>query len=207
MPDSADLERALEEKNQEIAELRGQLEQETGRLNRLVELTGHLNSTLKLDELLELIMSSATELLKAETSSLFLLDEEAGELTVEVATGEPGRAVMQQRVPVGTGIAGWVVENDEAVVVDSPRDDSRFYQEIDSQTGFETRDMLAVPMRTKERTIGAIEVINRREGSFGEKDMSIATALANQAAVAIENARLYARLADGIVVSRLSYRL
>ncbi len=199
--------KALEEKDREIAALRSQLDQETGRLNRLVEISGALNSTLKLDELLELIMSSATELLNAETSSLFLVDEEAGELTVEVATGESGAAVKQHRVPIGTGIAGWVVDNGEPLVVDSPRDDSRFYGEIDSKTGFETRDILAVPMRTKERTIGAIEVINRRDGGLGDKDVSIASALANQAAVAIENTRLYARLADGIVASRLSYRL
>jgi len=207
MAESGDLGKALEERNREVAALRTQLDQETGRLNRLVELTGHLNSTLNVDDLLELIMSAATEVLNAETSSLFLLDEEAGELTVAVATGESGQAMKQQRVPIGTGIAGWVVENGEPLVVDAPREDSRFYQEIDTQTGFETRDILAVPMRTKERTIGAIEVINRREGGSDEKDLGIATALANQAAVAIENARLYARLADGIVASRLSYRL
>ena len=194
-------------REQENAELRKRLDEEVGRLNRLVEITGLLNSTLKLEDLLGLIMSSATELLDAETSSLFLLDETSGELTAEIATGEPGQAVEKQRVPAGSGIAGWVVANDEPAVVDEPKNDPRFYSEIDESTGFETRNMLAVPMRTKERVIGAIEVINRHSGSFAERDLQVASALASQAAIAIDNARLYARLADAVVTSRLSYRL
>jgi GAF domain-containing protein len=193
-------------KDQEIAELRRQLDEEVRRLSRLVAIAEELNSTLKLDELLTLIMNSAAELLDAETSSLLLLDDETGELTVEVATGAPGPAVERQRVPPGIGIAGWVVGNDEALVVDRPREDARFYGGIDEKSGFETRNMLAVPLRTKERVIGAVEVINKREGGFAEKDVTLATALANQAATAIDNARLYARLADAVVTSRLSYR-
>jgi len=196
-----------DERDQEIAELRRRLDEELGRLNRLVEITGLLNSTLKLEDLLGLIMASATELLDAETSSLFLLDETSGELTAEIATGEPGEAVTKQRVPAGSGVAGWVVANGEPAVVEHPRDDPRFYSEIDARTGFETRNILAVPMRTKERVIGAIEVLNRRSGSFGERDLQMASALAGQAAIAIENARLYARLADAVVTSRMSYRL
>ncbi|HEX9417179.1 MAG TPA: GAF domain-containing protein [Gaiellaceae bacterium] len=175
-------------------------------LERLLEISSLLNSTLKLDELLGEIMSSATELTGAETSSLLLLDEEAGELTVEIATGKPGEAVMRQQVPAGQGIAGWVVENGESVVVDDPKSDERFYGGIDEKTGFETRNMLAVPMKTKDRTIGVIEAINKSDGSFDERDEKVTTALANQAAIAIENARLYERLADAVVSSRMSYR-
>lgn len=207
MSDPADLRRELEEKEQVIAELRLQLAHEVETLNRLVEIAGLLNSTLNLDELLQLIMASATELLGAETSSLLLLDEETGELTVEVATGAPGREVMKQRVPPGVGIAGWVVEHGESLIVDRPREDPRFYRDIDEKTGFETRSILAVPLRTKERAIGAVEVINKLEGAFDEKEVALATALADQAATAIDNARLYARLADAVVTSRLSYRL
>jgi GAF domain-containing protein len=191
---------------QELAELQRRLDEEVGRLNRLVEITGLLNSTLKLEELLGLIMSSANDLLDAETSSLFLLDETSGELTAEIATGAPGEAIAKQRVPAGSGIAGWVVANDEPAIVADPREDPRFYSDIDAKTGFETRNLLAVPMRTKERVIGAIEVINRRSGSFDERDLGVASALANQAGIAIDNARLYARLADAVVTSRLSYR-
>ena len=92
-------------------------------LERLLEISSLLTSTLQLDELLRTIMSSASELTGAETSSLLLLDEEAGELTVEVATGAPGEAVMRQRVPAGQGIAGWVVEHGEPA--DRGRPDAR----------------------------------------------------------------------------------
>ena len=176
-------------------------------LERLLEISSLLNSTLKLDELLATIMSSATELTGAETSSLLLLNEEGGELTVEVATGKPGEAVVREQVPAGRGIAGWVVEHGEPAVVDDPRSDPRFYAAMDEKTGFETRSILAVPMHAHERTIGVLEVINKRDGGFEERDLKLATALASHAAIAIENARLYASLADAVVTSRMSYRL
>lgn len=176
-------------------------------LERLLEISGLLNSTLQLDELLGTIMGAATELTGAETSSLMLLDEDTNELTVELATGTPGEAVASQRVPAGQGIAGWVVANGEAVVVEDAKSDSRFYGGIDEKSGFETRSVLAVPMTTKERTIGVLEVINKRDGSFDGQDLKLANALANHAAIAIDNARLYASLADAIVTSRMSYRI
>src|SRR5206468_6562864 len=172
-------------------------------LERLLEISSLLNSTLKLDDLLGQIMSSATELTGAETSSLLLLDEEAGELTVEVATGAAGEAVERETVPAGQGIAGWVVEHGEATVVPDPKSDPRFYGGIDEKSGFETKSVLAVPMTTRERTIGVIEVIHKREGSFDDRDVRLATALANHAAIAVDNARLYARLADAVVTSRM----
>jgi GAF domain-containing protein len=100
-----------------------------------------------------------------------------------------------------------VVENGEPTVVNSPRDDPRFYGDIDAKSGFETKSILAVPMRTKERVIGVIEVINKRNGGFEDDDVKLTTALAGQAATAIDNARLYAKLADAVLTSRLSYRL
>ena len=197
----------MEERDRQIAELTRRLEHEVGTLNRLIEITGLLNSTLNVDELLALIMRSGADLLEAETSSLFLLDDETGELTVVVATGQPAEDVVQQRVPAGEGIVGWVVANDEPATVDSPADDARFYSGIDEKTGFETRNLLAAPLRTKERVIGVIEVINKRSGAFSERDVELATALASHAAIAVDNARLYAGLADAVVTSRLSYRL
>jgi GAF domain-containing protein len=198
---------ATDELHEEIAELRRQLDEEVGTLNRLVELASLLNSTLNLDELLQLIMSSAAELLRAETSSLLLLDEDTGQLTVAVAVGESGREAMKHTVPAGSGIAGWVIANDEPLVVDDAPGDPRFYAGIDEKTGFQTRSILAAPLRTKERVIGAIEVINKLEGPFTAKDRDVADALATLAAVAIENTRMYAALADAVVASRLSYRL
>ena len=180
---------------------------EVSALRRIIEITSLLNSTLNLDELLQLIMSSASELLGAETSSLLLLDEEAGDLVIHVATGESGAQVERQRVPAGQGIAGWVLEKGETTVVDDATKDDRFYKAMDEASGFQTRNMLALPLKVRDKTIGVVEVINKREGSFEQRDQELAGALANQAAIAIDNARLYAKLADAVVTSRMSYRL
>ena len=127
-------------------------------------------------------------------------------IVLAVATGEPGEAVVQESVPAGRGIAGSVVEDGEPIVIDDAKSDDRFYGEIDEKTGFETKSILAVPMTTRERTIGVIEAINKRDGAFGDRDVKVATALANHAAIAVDNARLYARLADAVVTSRMAYR-
>ena len=195
------------DKDRQIAELGRRLEHEVGTLNRLIEITGLLNSTLNVDELLALIMRSGADLLEAETTSLFLLDEDRNELEIAVATGAPAENVMRQRIPAGTGIAGWVVEHGEPAIVDDPSSDARFYGGIDEQSGFQTRNVLAVPLRTKDKVIGVVEIINKREGGFSQDDVRVASALADQAGTAIDNARLYARLADAVVTSRMSYRL
>jgi GAF domain-containing protein len=180
---------------------------EAAALRRIIEITGLLNSTLDLDELLERIIASAAELLDADTRSLFLVDEASGDLDITTATGESGERITRRRVPAHQGIAGWVVDHDEAAVVESPRDDPRFYPVMDQAIRFETRNMIAVPLRVRGATIGAVEVINKRNGAFDDLDADLAQALANQAAIAIDNARLYAKLADAVVVSRMSYRL
>jgi len=180
---------------------------EVAALKRIIEITGALNSTLNVDELLELIMSSAAELLEAETSSLLLLDEESGDLVIHIATGEPGEQVERRRVPPGKGIAGAVLESGEPTVVADAKNDPRFYGVMDQASGFETRNMLALPLKVRDQAIGVVEVINKRDGDFTDADEALAGALANQAAIAIDNARLYAKLADAVVSSRMSYRL
>jgi GAF domain-containing protein len=180
---------------------------EVAALKRIIEITGLLNSTLDLDDLLQKIMTSAAELLDAETSSLLLVDEESGDLNITTATGESGEQITRRQVSAHQGIAGWVVDNGEATIVDNPQDDSRFYAVMDQAIQFETRNMVAVPLRVRDETIGVVEVINKNDGAFSETDRDLAQALANQAAIAIDNARLYAKLADAVVASRMSYRL
>jgi GAF domain-containing protein len=167
-----------------------------------------LNSLLSLPELLEAIMRTASELLQAETSSLMMLDESQRELTFAVATGQTPNSVTESRVPADQGIAGWVLRRGEPAIVNDVTKDPRFYAELDRGSGFTTRSILAVPLKIRDKAIGVVEVINKRSGgSFSSRDQDLATALAAQAAVAIENARLYQKLADAVVESRMSYRL
>jgi len=178
------------------------------KFRRLVQVATKLSSTLNLDELLQMIMTSAAELLGAETSSLLLVDEQTGELVFEVVAGGPAVDLAGMRVPGGQGIAGWALEHREAALVADPATDSRFFSEVGTSTGFVTRNLVAVPLLVKDKAIGVVEVINKLgDEGFNPLDVEIAQALASFAAVAIDNASLYARLADAVVTARLSYRL
>jgi GAF domain-containing protein len=208
MTDVDELARRLADAEREIEDLRGRLDSDAAALERLMEITASLNSTLELDALLRLVMTSAAELLEGEAASLLLVEEETGELVFRTATREGDEALAGARVPAGQGIAGWVAEHGEPAVVDDPREDPRFYGGIDDTTELDTRNLLAVPLKVKDRVIGVVEVINKRsEGGFDPDDVKLAVALTNQAAIAIDNARLYARLADAVVTARISYRL
>lgn len=174
----------------------------------LAETSVQLNSLLNLPDLLNAIMEATTGLLGVETSSLMLLDEATNELTFTVATGDTAGSVKDLRVPADQGIAGWVLRHDEPLAVDDVANDPRFYEQIDQSSGFTTRAILAVPLKIRDRAIGVVEAINKQDGGgFSARDQELAVALAAQAAVAIDNARLYRQLADAVVESRLSYRL
>lgn len=190
------------------AMLERELEAERSARRALVDASVSLNSLLSLPELLAAIMKTATGLMDAETSSILLLDEAKNELTFEVATGDPAAEVAEMRVPADRGVAGWVLANRKPAVVNDVQKDERFYAQIDRASGFTTRSMLAVPLAIRGRVIGVVEVINKRgAGGFTDRDQEVASAFAAQAAVAIENARLYLKLADALVESRRSYRL
>lgn len=188
--------------------LEGQLHQEVTARKRLVETAIQLTSTFERDKLLKLTMSSATELLDAETSSLMLVDEDAGELVIAVATGEIGPKAERQRFPIGAGIAGWTLANRQVAVVHDPASDPRFFPEVGQSLQFATKNLLAVPLLVKDRAIGVVEVLNKRnDAQFTERDAELAAAFASLAAIAIDNANLYVQLADAVVTARMSYRL
>jgi GAF domain-containing protein len=209
MSEVEDLRRGLDERDREIAGLRRRLDAHDGALARIIEITASLNSTLKLETLLDLVMTSAAELLDAEASSLLLVDEDTGELVFKVLARDDEEHLSGRRLPPGRGIAGWVVDNGEPVVISNPDTDPRFYAGIDEATGVRTRSLLAVPLEVRSTVIGVVEVTNKRgDGAgFTEQDVALAVALAHQAAIAIDNARLYAQLADAVVTARISYRL
>jgi sigma-B regulation protein RsbU (phosphoserine phosphatase) len=198
----------LESLRAEVERLTHERQQEVDALDELVRISTQLNSTLKLSELLQLIMNSAKDLLRAETCSIALRDEETGDLVFEMAVGTKSQEVHKQRVPAGRGIAGQVASTGEPLVVDSTRDNPHFFDQIDQATGFQSRNMLALPIKVKGATIGVMEVINSQgRDSFHDRDLRLGQALASHAAVAIDNANLYQKLADALVTSRMSYRL
>lgn len=191
-----------------LATLERELVQEQRARRALAASSVRLNSLLNLPDLLDAILAATTDLVDAESGALMLLDEGTFELTFEVATGATATAVQGLRIPADQGIAGWVLTHDQPAIVNDASTDSRLYARVDQTTGFTTRSLLAVPLKRRDVPIGVVEAMNKRgDRGFTAWDQELAVALAAQAAVAIDNARLYQKLADALVTSRMSYRL
>jgi len=160
------------------------------------ELGKALTSSLQLDQVLRTIMEKINEVLRPDTWSLLLMDVEKNELYFQIATGKGADALKDVRVKVGQGLAGWVAQSGEAVVVPDTTKDSRFFAEIDEKTRTETRSIVAVPVRFRDQCLGVIELINcvGPEAVFSQRDLALLEALADYAAIAIENARHVQRI-------------
>jgi diguanylate cyclase (GGDEF)-like protein len=168
---------------------------ELGEVALFHELGKALTSSLQLDQVLRTIMEKIDEVLRPDTWSLLLMDEEKQELYFEIATGKGAEALKDVRIKMGQGIAGWVAQSGEAVVVPDTSQDSRFFGKVDEKTKMETRSIVAVPVRFREQCLGVIELINCMgpEG-FSHRDLALLEALADYAAIAIENARHVQRI-------------
>jgi len=159
-------------------------------LAALNEVGSVVTSTLDLQAVLNLIMEKAVELLQAEAGSLVLVDQDNEELTFEVTTGPGSADLVGTRLPLETGVVGKVIQEREPMIIRDAQSDRRWYQDLDDK--FFTRSIIAVPMTSRGRAIGAIELLNRRDGvPFDEDDERLLTAFATDAAIAIENARLF----------------
>ncbi|MBA4371506.1 MAG: phosphohydrolase [Thermodesulfovibrio sp.] len=173
-----------------------ELQRKVQQLTTLMDLSSLVNSTLDTREIRRRAIEAATTLVNAETGSLLLIDESTGDLFFEVALGDKGTILKQIRLAKGQGIAGWVADSGQPVVINDTRSDPRFYQDADKKSCFETRNMVCVPVQTKERPLGVLQAINKNEGVFDDEDKEILSALANQVASAIENANLYHELKE-----------
>src|SRR6266851_3955228 len=154
-----------------------------------------LTSSLQLDQVLRTIMEKIDEFLRPENWSLLLLDEAKQELYFELAVGKASQALKDVRIKVGQGIAGWVAQHGEAVVVADTSKDTRFFGKVDEKTKMETQSIVAVPVKFRDTCLGVIELINcfGPEG-FDARDLNLLEALADFAAIALENARHVKRI-------------
>lgn len=185
------------------AQLYRETEERARQLAVLNEVGSSITSTLDLRTVLETIVAKAIELLHAEAGSLLLVDDQTNELIFEVTFGPAAEDLRGQRLPVGKGIVGAVAQTRQPVIVNEAQADNRWLREVDQATTFITRAILAVPMITKDRVIGVIELINKRGADrFTDDDQQLLTAFATNAAVAVENARLFT-MTDRALASRL----
>ena len=174
------------------ARLLEESQQRTHQLSTLNEITRQLTSTLELGPLLQNILENAVGILNCEAGSLFLVDEQTKELVFKVTVGPVAANLIGQRLPQGTGIVGRAVQTRGPVIENEESHTASRFKGVDQQTGFASRSLMAVPLQVKDHVTGVVEVINRRDGlPFVLDDQELLSAFAGQAAVAIENARLY----------------
>ncbi len=176
----------------ENARLYDEINQHVKELKSLNEIGQAVTSTLDLEKTLTLVTDHTTRLMEVAAASVVLRDNENKEVWFAAASGEGSKAVLGLRMALGQGIAGWVADSGEPIVVPDVYSDTRFFADVDKQSGFTTKSILCVPLKTKGYTIGALEVMNKKNGAFNQEDLSLLQALAIPAATAIENAQLYA---------------
>ena len=148
-----------------------------------------LTSSLDLDSILQTIMEKMAEYFRPDTWSLLMVDEAHDELYFAIAVGDKAEALKDVRLKMGEGIAGWVAKNGEARIVPDVRDDPVFASRVDQTTQWETRSVICVPLRSKLRVLGVIQLVNVDMSQFTQAELFFLQALCDYAAIAIENAR------------------
>ena len=181
----------------ELAQTIRKSEKKIKQFTTLSDLNALLNSSLDQEEVREMAMEAATKLMNCEVGSLLLLDNDSNELYFEVALGEKGEEVKRIRLNVGEGIGGWVAMHGKPLLIPDVSKDPRHFTKADEKSDFITRDILCVPLKIKDKIIGVLEAVNKLDGEvFDEKDLELFQLLANQVAIAIDNARLYEELQE-----------
>jgi len=158
---------------------------------RLIDIARDLASTLDLDVLLSRIVFAAAEISGAEAASILLYDDTSRQLYFQISTNLDASTRRGIIVPLEGSIAGWIVKNRQTVRVVNAHEDPRFFSNVEETTGFYTESILGIPLVTKNKIVGVLEALNKHRGKFTDADESMLLVLGAQAAVAIENARLF----------------
>jgi len=155
-------------------------------------------------------MDQTNQIMGTERSTVFLYDDKSQQLWSLVATGMEKNEIY---IPADHGIAGWVFQHKTSLIINDPYNDPRFYPEIDNKLGFQTRNILCIPLINRERKcIGTLEALNKNSGDFTDKDRELLTSISNYVSIALENSKLYEDLklldkAKERVINHLSHEL
>ncbi len=181
------------------------LERRSEELETLVGIGKALTSTLDLREVLGAIMEKVSLLLRPKNWSLLLVDEGSGDLRFEIAVSPAATQLKDIRLKKGEGIAGWVALHGEPLLIPDVTADPRFAPEVDQAVAFTTRSIVCVPLKSKNRVLGVVELLNNLdEGEFSEADLKILSTIADFAAIAIENARYFEQVRELIITDDLT---
>ncbi len=167
-----------------------ELEQRNRQLEQLVELSVALNSMLDLDEMLQHITRTASELLDCEAASILLYDERSPHLYFAAATGSDPAQLAEIPVPIEGSLAGTIFRTNRPMILNAVDKDPRHYALVSEHLKFHVHTLLGVPMLSNQRTLGVLEAVNKRKGFFTESDQSMLSVAAAHAAIAIHHARL-----------------
>ncbi len=172
-----------------LEQVRQLVNRQEARFTCMLEIGSALGSTFHIDDLLKMIVEKTTELMDAERSTIFILDQDTGELWSKIIQGTVN---IEIRLRPGQGVAGWVATTGQSLNIRDAYQDERFNPKVDENTGYQTRNILCQPIRNLQGEIlGVIQVLNRVTGNFTDNDEQMLSAIASQAAVAIENSKLY----------------
>jgi diguanylate cyclase (GGDEF)-like protein len=155
-----------------------------------------LASSLDLDSILQTILEKMAESFRPDTWSLLIVDEQKDEMYFAIAVGDAAETLGKIRLKVGEGIAGWVARQGEEAIVPDVAKDARFARQIDEVTNSQTRSVVAMPLRSKHRVLGVIQLINIDLARFGKEEHFLLQSLCDFAAIAIENARAVERIQE-----------
>ena len=179
--------------NQDLPTLRRQFQ----RFQVLQEISQQLVSELELDRLLRSILHAAIEVTEAQAGTLYLLDERTDELEFRVVVGGGGEKLIGRRMGRNQGIAGWVLNSQQAVIVDDTVGDERHAGSIPASVGYTTESMICAPLIDRGQAFGVLQILNKRDGErFDDSDKDLLLALAAQSAVAVRNSQLYQELRE-----------
>ncbi|MFN8458624.1 MAG: GAF domain-containing protein [Anaerolineae bacterium] len=147
--------------------------------------------TMDMQEILSQVITRTNEIFEAEAGSVALFDSIKQEIVIQAAVGAGADAVRGVSLPADQGVLGWVFSHGQPALIPDVTQDSRFYQHIDNYSGFQTRSIMCAPLRADGHIIGALELMNMRPDYLSDSGLKILSVIADHAALAIENARLF----------------
>ncbi len=166
-------------------------------LETLIQAFEYISSPLEPEKILELVLEQISQLLNAEAGSIFLLNEKTKELELKVATNLSEEEIGKIKVPLGKGLAGFVAEKNQSVNIKDVSQDDRFYSNIDHITGFKTKNILTVPLKTSNKIVGVLQALNKKDGNFfSEEDEILLTEFARLVGLTLEKVWFLSQLIE-----------
>jgi DNA-binding CsgD family transcriptional regulator/putative methionine-R-sulfoxide reductase with GAF domain len=181
---------------------RGSLRQLNRELDLLYRAARVINSSLEIDQILAVLIEKARHLLGVVGCSVWLIDPNTEELVCRQAAGRQSDLVCGWRLPIGTGVVGWIAKSGERVLIHDTRKDARHFKRVDKKTGLEIRSIMGVPLKSKDNIIGALQAVDTAPNRFNRRRLKTMAGLAASAGVAITNANLFARAQRQIAIRK-----